>query len=473
MPAFRRRESSDSSMSTDNKPDNRTSSVREPEPWLGATANQALFFAMLMKLVFSFYDFKQLIETATVTMKDGTIAVHSPEHALEHAKGEKVGTARKPNPRRREDIASRLLNTNASATTAMPHGGHPTPSPPTSATATSSSKTPTLMESALGELASKYKIAPEIIEIKDNEILNYMISFFANDVPRLKELWLKKAGQHGGGARGFITAFASDMDRRGTSFTAEETTEVQMAQILEAGLPDLSFSGFLEMSTAYQELNEVCKHPKEDAEVAYKYKRVISGIDPKIENKLLQRIMLLENDARGRGEDPNDDPITLITEAAGIVLEEESTLEILKSLKSGRAFNSQGRFDPQRNPRSGGQPAGGQTWATDGGGPTVHTSDMRDCWFCENKYTSTPKHLRQHVDLECPNATPRWRWTPSARSASTRPRRSATRGRHARLPKRERCQRRPKVTTRWTTTTRPPPTASSRTAPTAIPWSSS
>ena len=194
------------------------------------------------------------------------------------------------------------------------------------------------MESALGELASKYKIAPEIIEIKDNEILNYMIGFFANDVPRLKELWLKKAEQNGGGSRGFIIAFAKDMDKRGTSFTAEETTEVQMAQILEAGLPE--------------ELNEVCKHPKEDAEVAYKYKRVISAIDPKIENKLLQRIMLLENDARGRGEDPNDDPITLITEAAGIVLEEESTLEILKSLKSGRAFNSQGRFDPQRNTRT-------------------------------------------------------------------------------------------------------------------------
>ena len=125
----------------------------------------------------------------------------------------------------------------------------------------------------------------------------------------------------------------------------------------------------------------MCKHPKEDAEIAYKYKRVISAIDPKIENKLLQRIMLLENDMRGRGEDPNDDPITLITEAAGIVLEEESTLEILKSLKSGRTFNTQGRFDPLRNTRSSlrPKPAGGQTWATDGGGPTVHTSDMRDC----------------------------------------------------------------------------------------------
>ena len=108
----------------------------------------------------------------------------------------------------------------------------------------------------------------------------------------------------------------------------------------------------------------MCKHPKEDAEVAYKYKRVISAIDPKIENKLLQRIMLLENDARGRNEDPNDDPITLITEAAGIVLEEESTLEILKSLKSGGAFNSQGRFDPQRNTRTA---AASRLWRSDMG----------------------------------------------------------------------------------------------------------
>ena len=67
-----------------------------------------------------------------------------------------------------------------------------------------------------------------------------MIGFFANDVPRLKELWLKKAEQNGGGSRGFIIAFAKDIDKRGTSFTAEEATEVQMAQILEAGLSDLS-----------------------------------------------------------------------------------------------------------------------------------------------------------------------------------------------------------------------------------------
>ena len=59
MPAFRKRESTDSSLSTDNRSDNR-STVREPETWLGATSNQAIFFMTLMKLVFSIYDFKQL-----------------------------------------------------------------------------------------------------------------------------------------------------------------------------------------------------------------------------------------------------------------------------------------------------------------------------------------------------------------------------------------------------------------------------
>ena len=86
-------ESTDSSMSTDNRSDNR-STVREPETWLGATSNQAIFFMTLMKLVLSIYDFKQLMTTATVTMKDGTKAVFSPEHALEHAKGENRGAPR-------------------------------------------------------------------------------------------------------------------------------------------------------------------------------------------------------------------------------------------------------------------------------------------------------------------------------------------------------------------------------------------
>ena len=373
MPAFRKRESTDSSLSTDNRSDNR-STVREPETWLGATSNQAIFFMTLMKLVFSIYDFKQLMTTATVTMKDGTKAVFSPEHALEHAKGENMGSARKPNTRRREDIATRLLTNSAPGTTpspAAPHGGHPTPTVPTVQTS-ASSKPPTLLESQLGELAHGYKIAPEIIEMKDDDILTFIIGYIGAD--RLKELWMKKAEQNGGGGRGFVIAFVADMDKRGVSFTAGETVEVQMQQIIDAGLPDVSFTGFLEMTAAYDELNQVCTHPKTDAEVAYKYKRVISALDPKIENQMLMRISILENEVRGRGEKPEDDPITLVTEAAGIVLEEESNLEILKALKSGRALNAQGRFDPQRNTRNDGTPSHGQTWSTDGSGPTKHNS---------------------------------------------------------------------------------------------------
>ena len=404
MPAFRKRESTDSSLSTDNRSDNR-STVREPETWLGATSNQAIFFMTLMKLVFSIYDFKQLMTTATVTMKDGTKAVFSPEHALEHAKGENMGSARKPNTRRREDIATRLLTNSAPGTTPSPaaqHGGHPTPTVPTVQTS-ASSKPPTLLESQLGELAHGYKIAPEIIEMKDDDILTFIIGYIGAD--RLKELWMKKAEQNGGGGRGFVIAFVADMDKRGVSFTAGETVEVQMQQIIDAGLPDVSFTGFLEMTAAYDELNQVCTHPKTDAEVAYKYKRVISALDPKIENQMLMRISILENEVRGRGEKPEDDPITLVTEAAGIVLEEESNLEILKALKSGHALNAQGRFDPLRNTRNEGTPPGGQTWSTDGSGPTKHNSTMRDCMFCDTKYTNTPAHKRQHVDLECPNAT--------------------------------------------------------------------
>ena len=108
MPAFRKQQSTDNSLSTDNKSDNRTISVREPDQWLGQTHNQALFFVTLCKLLQSFYDFKQLMTTATVTMKDGKKAVFSAEHALEHAKGENMGSMRKPNSRRRESIATRL-----------------------------------------------------------------------------------------------------------------------------------------------------------------------------------------------------------------------------------------------------------------------------------------------------------------------------------------------------------------------------
>ena len=346
MPAFRKQQSTDSSLSTDNKSDNRTITVCEPDPWMGQTANQALFFVTLLKLLQSIYEFKQLITTATVTMKDGKKAVFSAEHALEHAKGENVGTMREPNPRKRESIAARLPSSAPAPTpaAAAPHGGHPTPTPPTTGLSTSSSKTPTTLEALLGdELANDYKISSETIERKDNDVLGFIMGYIGAD--RLKEYWMKKAEQHGGGARGFIRAFVADMEKRGVSYTIEETVETQMTQLLEAGLPDPSFAGFLEFTSLYEEMNLVCKHPKSDDEIAHKYKKLIASLDPKIELRLDGRISILESQMRGRGEKPEDAPIDLITEAAGIVLEEESNLEILKGLRAGRVQRA-GAFRP-------------------------------------------------------------------------------------------------------------------------------
>jgi len=145
----------------------------------------------------------------------------------------------------------------------------------------------------------------------------------------------------------------------------------------------------------------VCTHPKTDAEVAYKYKRVISALDPKIENHMLMRISILENEVRGRGEKPEDDPITLITEAVGIVLEEESNLEILKALKSRRALNTQGRFDPQRNTRNEGTPSHGQTWATDGAVARPRTPRR-----CATACSARPK-VHEHAGAQRPARRPR------------------------------------------------------------------
>ena len=62
--------------------------------------------------------------------------------------------------------------------------------------------------------------------MKDDDILTFIIGYIGAD--RLKELWMKKAEQNGGGGRGFVVAFVADMDKRGVSFTAGETVEVQM-----------------------------------------------------------------------------------------------------------------------------------------------------------------------------------------------------------------------------------------------------
>ena len=85
MPAPARRESRTYS-STDTTSDNRLSASEKP--WDGCQARQASWFNEKLKRAEADYEFNQLCVSATVTLeKSGAIAVHSPEHALEHAEG--------------------------------------------------------------------------------------------------------------------------------------------------------------------------------------------------------------------------------------------------------------------------------------------------------------------------------------------------------------------------------------------------
>ena len=115
MPTAARRESSTYS-STDNNSDNRLSDT--DKPWDGGSAHQATWFNQKLKSAECDFEFHQLCTSTTVTLKkNGTIAVFSPEHAVEHAQGANKGTMRAPNNRKREDLLARSLAKAASSTT--------------------------------------------------------------------------------------------------------------------------------------------------------------------------------------------------------------------------------------------------------------------------------------------------------------------------------------------------------------------
>ena len=413
MPANARRESTTYS-STDTTTDNRLS-VPE-KTWDGSQARQASWFNEKLKRAEADFEFHQLCVSGTVTLeKSGAIAVHSPEHALEHAEGRCKGTMRAPNRRVRESLLTRSLANMASTVTSSPapsgaHGGFPTPTP-TTAPATSATsittKPSTMLENALGELAGNYKLASEMIEKAQLRFLNYFLNGFESQ--RLADRWRKKCEASG---TMFIVNFLADMDSKGVSITAEETIETSMRQMLEAGLTsygDINFTNYLEFTGAYEELNVVRLHPIDDKSLAHQYKRLILSLSPTLNQTMLLRIALLEGECRARGEDPNKDPVAIVNEAAGIVLEDEANTEMLKQVKQGRAFAASG-FDPQRNARStagtGGSPSppGGQTWSVNSSGPAQHMSGMRDCIFCTEK-NNVEKSKRAHVDLQCPYAT--------------------------------------------------------------------
>ena len=208
----------------------------------------------------------------------------------------------------------------------------------------------------------------------------------------------------------FIIKFIEDMASKGVSITAEETIETTMRQMLDAGLVsygEVNFTNYLEFTGAYEELNDVRVHKIDDASLAHQYKRLILSLGPTFNQSMLLRIALLEGECRARGDDPSTDPVSIVNEAAGIVLEDEANIELLKQVKQGRAFAASG-FDPQRNVRNsassasphtaaGGAtrtPPGGQTWS----------DNLRDCQFCTAK-NNVDKAKRAHVDLQCPYAS--------------------------------------------------------------------
>ena len=262
-----------------------------------------------------------------------------------------------------------------------------------------------MLQDILGELADGYKISSETIEKVDLAYLNYFLNDFASQ--HLSDIWRKKSGKSG---IDFVIKFLADMNSKGVSITAEETIEMQMRNMLEGGLAawgDVSFTSYLDMTGAYEELNDVRVHKIDSASLAHQYKRLIVSLSPAIEQKILLRIALIENQYRARGEDPMADPVGVVNEAACVVLEDEANTELLKQIKSGRAFNAQGQnFDARkRDPPAGGAPPGGQTWSSNaGGGPGKHMAGMRDCYFCTEK-DSVDKAKRAHVDLQCPYAS--------------------------------------------------------------------
>ena len=195
MPNSKARNNSSSNNNRNNSTEEITDRDRTPltsgivDKWRGGQAEQAAWLFAKLKQAEDDYGFCQLNRTgaAPITSK-ALVAVFSPAHAREREALENVGTFRAPNMRMREDLT--IYQVNSAATT---HGGYPTPS--------SSAKTPSMLERALGEAAENYKIAPETIEKEDLRYLN----FFLDDIEgnRLREAWKKKSRQSG---RIFVTA---------------------------------------------------------------------------------------------------------------------------------------------------------------------------------------------------------------------------------------------------------------------------
>lgn len=387
-----KRSNSSSYPSTDNPNAHTLSTPSDHAIWSGGQAERAPWFNLKIHEVENDYTLSQLCETGTVPIASrGVVAVFSPSHAAEHAAGAARGTTRRPNTRAREDLTKFRT---ATGPMSPGHGGYPTP---TQGTAPSTTTKPvSMLQAQIGELADGYKIAPETIEQVDFELCKHFTDAMENK--RMREQWVKRCEKSG---RKFIVLFAAEMSKDGISLTAEETVTSRMRAILAGGLSEATLSGFLTVISAYEEWNEVLEVPLSEAARAHAYKKLITNLSTDLKMQLQLRISILESKAAAMGENPaKDDPIGLVTQAAGVVLEDEQNEQAIKAIEEGRAFFVNGRFDPDRNKRNGGGGApGGQTWGADYSGPEKHIDGMRDCHFCKDRQISAAD--KQHLDLKC------------------------------------------------------------------------
>ena len=165
-----------------------------PNLWNGSQADQRQWLNAMIRSADGDYVFNSLVATGAVPITSrGYTAVFGPQHALEHISGQNIGTFKNPNMRGREDLnAYRTASTTTPSATTPAHGGYPSPTPTVQtagSAASTATKSTSLLQDALGELADQYKIAPDAILEADLRYLNHFVDDIANyRVPSLRHL---------------------------------------------------------------------------------------------------------------------------------------------------------------------------------------------------------------------------------------------------------------------------------------------
>ena len=351
------------------------------------------------------YEFRQLVESGTVTNSRGQVCVYDADHAKEHFEGRNRGSFAKPNMRCRASAPAGATAQSPTTTGVATHGGYPTPTPsagtpgaPTHASvATNATGTRTLspLEEALGAHHANYVISPSSIEKVDLDFQAHYTDRMSNE--RLARHWQRVSmleGQPSG--RNFLVKFTEGMENEETSMTTEHTVQSKMDLIQRTGLSEATMDCFLATIEEYEMWNETLNVKVPDAKLAFIYRAWVGNLGKDVKIALDLKISTLEARAAHKGKDLyKEDPIGTVVKAATSVINDIENEAMTAAIESGRAYTA-GAFDPRRAP-------GGQTWAMNAGGPEKWVKDMRLCLVCP---PNTPDSERQHLDRHCRHATP-------------------------------------------------------------------